>query len=106
VKGYFEKNSEELASLKQMVKDWQALEDYFPEGVYRDVEGLCKIVDLAEVAANDYSLTPGRYVGYSVDVNAAFDYQKRMAEIHAELNLLNADCNLLLNGLNSGFSND
>jgi type I restriction enzyme M protein len=96
VKGYFEKNSEELASLKQMVKDWQALEDYFPEGVYRDVEGLCKIVDLAEVAANDYSLTPGRYVGYSVDVNAAFDYQKRMAEIHAELSALNSSANELL----------
>jgi type I restriction enzyme M protein len=86
IKGYFEKNSEELASLKQTVKDWQALEDYFPDGVYRDVEGLCKIVDLAEVAANDYSLTPGRYVGYSVDVNAAFDYQKRITEIHTELN--------------------
>lgn len=96
IKGYFEKNSEELASLKQAVKDWQALEDYFPDGVYRDVEGLCKIVDLAEVAANDYSLTPGRYVGYSVDVNATFDYQKRIAEIHAELANLNQQANSLM----------
>ncbi|MBO0614194.1 type I restriction-modification system subunit M [Thiothrix fructosivorans] len=96
IKGYFEKNSEELASLKQAVKDWQALEDYFPDGVYRDVEGLCKIVDLAEVAANDYSLTPGRYVGYSVDVNEAFDYQKRITEIHAELSNLNQQANSLM----------
>jgi type I restriction enzyme M protein len=92
-KGYFEKNSEELASLKQAVKDWQALEDYFPDGVYRDVEGLCKIVDLAEVAANDYSLTPGRYVGYSVDVNETFDYQKRMAEIQQQLIELHIQAN-------------
>ena len=96
VKGYFEKNSDELASLKQAVKDWQALEDYFPDGAYRDVEGLCKIVDLAEVAANDYSLTPGRYVGYSVDVNEAFDYQKRITEIHAELSTLSTSANEML----------
>lgn len=102
VKGYFEKNSDELASLKQAVKDWQALEDYFPDGAYRDVEGLCKIVDLAEVAANDYSLTPGRYVGYSVDVNEAFDYQKRITEIHAELSALIKDSFDLMNFILGG----
>ena len=96
VKGYFENNSTELANLKQAVKDWQALEAYFPDGAYRDVEGLCKIVDLAEVATNDYSLTPGRYVGYSVDVNAAFDYQKRITEIHAELSALSTSANEML----------
>ena len=32
----------------------------FPDGVLRDVQGLVKLVDHAELAANDYSLTPGR----------------------------------------------
>jgi type I restriction enzyme M protein len=57
----------------------------FPDGHYADVEGLCKIVDLAEVAENDYSLTPGRYVGYSIEVDEDFDYQKRLGEIRKEL---------------------
>ncbi len=35
----------------------------FPGGEYRDVEGLCKIVARDVVAENDFSLTPGRYVG-------------------------------------------
>jgi type I restriction enzyme M protein len=63
------------------------------------VEGLCKIVDLAEVAANDYSLTPGRYVGYSVDVNEGFDYQQRMMEINTTLRELNHNSNLLMDGI-------
>ncbi len=33
----------------------------FPQGLYEDVPGLCKAVTQAEIAANDYSLTPGRY---------------------------------------------
>ena len=35
----------------------------FPDGVYADVKGLCKVVSQSEIAENDYSLTPGRYVG-------------------------------------------
>ena len=34
-----------------------------PGAELRDVEGLVKLVDRAEIEANDWSLTPGRYVG-------------------------------------------
>jgi type I restriction enzyme M protein len=78
------------------LKDWQHVLQYFPDGHYADVEGLCKIVDLAEVADNDYSLTPGRYVGYSIQVEEDFDYQKRLGEIREELNSLNRDANKLM----------
>ena len=50
---------EPLQDYKQSIKDWHYLLDYFPDDQYRDVEGLCKIVDLAEVEENDYSLTRG-----------------------------------------------
>ena len=73
---------EPLQDYKQALKDWHHLLENFPDGQYADVEGLCKIVDLAEVEENDYSLTPGRYVGYSIQVDEDFDYQKRMSEIH------------------------
>lgn len=68
----------------------------FPTGKYEDVEGLCKIVDLEEVAAQDYSLTPGRYVGVVVTLDMDFDYQGRMTEIHSELATLNEEANALM----------
>ena len=71
--------------------DNQWFNEYFPDGKYRDIEGLCKIVTLEEVAANDYSLTPGRYVGVTLQLDEDFDYKARLLEIQAELDTLNAD---------------
>ena len=40
--------------------------------------------------------TPGRYVGYSIQVDEDFEYQKRLNEIRSELLELNADANGLM----------
>jgi type I restriction enzyme M protein len=88
-----------LDDFKQAINDWQALLSYFPNGVYQDVEGLCKIVTRAEIAANDWSLTAGRYVGYSVQLDDGFDYQARMAAIHSELAALHQEANGLMAGI-------
>lgn len=69
--------------------------EQFPDGRYQDVEGLCKIADLTEIEEQDFSLTPGRYVGVQVDIDMDFDYQGRMVEIHSEL----ADLHVEANGL-------
>ncbi|MBT53529.1 MAG: DNA methyltransferase [Mameliella sp.] len=70
--------------------DW--LLSRFPDGVLRDVEGLVKLVDQEELAANDYSLTPGRYVGVAPEVDdEGFDFDEAIEEIHAELETLNAE---------------
>lgn len=70
--------------------DW--LLSRFPDGVLRDVEGLVKLVDQEELAANDYSLTPGRYVGVAPEVDdEGFDFDEAIKEIHAELETLNAE---------------
>lgn len=61
------------------------LKERFPSGSYADVEGLCKIVDVAEVEENDWSLTPGRYVGYGSEIEDSFNYTVRLAEIHEQL---------------------
>ena len=64
----------------------------FPHGVYADVPGLCKVVSRADIAANDYSLTPGRYVGVALTVEDDDDgeaFRTRMMEIHSELAELN-----------------
>ena len=75
--------------------------EHFSEGTYQDVEGLCKVVDMDEIIEQDYSLTPGRYVGVSIDIDMNFDYKGRMAEIHSELSTLNKEANTLMNQIQS-----
>jgi len=63
----------------------------FPEGVYTDVEGLCKVVTQKEIEAKDWSLSPGRYVGVDTSTDEEFDYEERLNEIHIELEGLNEE---------------
>lgn len=63
----------------------------FPEGVYTDVEGLCKVVSQKEIEAKDWSLSPGRYVGVDTATDDDFDYEERLNEIHIELAGLNEE---------------
>jgi type I restriction enzyme M protein len=52
-------------------------------------------VSIDEVRANDWSLTPGRYVGVAMEMDDDFDYQARLLEIQSELEVLNAEANQL-----------
>jgi len=64
----------------------------FPSGLYEDVPGLCKAVSQADIKNNDFSLTPGRYVGAALGVQDEGDGEAfigRMREIHSELADLN-----------------
>jgi type I restriction enzyme M protein len=63
----------------------------FPEGIYTDVEGLCKVVTQKEIEAKDWSLSPGRYVGVDTTTDEDFDYEERLNEIHIELDGLNEE---------------
>ena len=78
-------NKEELA--------W--LTSRFPDGKYADVLGLCKVVNRAEIADNDYSLTPGRYVGVEEQAEHGFDYKSEIEIIKSELKNLNDEANEL-----------
>lgn len=90
---------QKLADYKQRIKDWSSLRENFPNDKYQDVEGLCKIVSRGEVEENDYSLTPGRYVGYTIQIDEDFDYQSRMKEINSELSELSSSANELLGAI-------
>ncbi len=63
----------------------------FPDRKYQDIEGLCKIVSLDDVVENDYSLTPGRYVGVTFVEDDGIDFKGRLAEIQEELDALNKE---------------
>ncbi len=72
------------------------LTERFPDAELRDVEGLVKLVSRAEIAANDWSLTPGRYVGVAPEEeDEDFDFVEAMREIHAELEDLNDEATRL-----------
>ena len=68
------------------------LQERFPEAELRDVPGLVKLVSRAEIEANDWSLTPGRYVDVAPEeVDEDFDFEAALKDIHVELSDLNAE---------------
>lgn len=75
----------------------------FPEGVYTDVEGLCKVVTQKEIEAKDWSLSPGKYVGVDTATDDDFDYEERLNEIHIELNGLNEEAIALANAISENY---
>ena len=83
---------EQLKQVRYFWKQAHWLTERFPEAKLRDVEGLVKLVDIKEIAANDWSLTPGRYVGVAPEeVDENFDFEETLREIHVELEDLNAE---------------
>ncbi len=66
------------------------LHSRFPQALFEDVPGLCKAVSVEDIAANDYSLTPGRYVGVAAAAeDDEDDFAETLRGIHAELAELN-----------------
>ena len=80
-----------LKEIRYVYSQVNWLQSKFVDGVFADVEGLCKVVDIAEVEANDWSLTPGRYVGVASVIDEDFDFESRLKEIQMELDGLNED---------------
>lgn len=70
--------------------DW--LQRRFPDAALCDVPGLVKVASREDIAAADWSLTPGRYVGVAPEeVDEEFDFEQLMIAIHEELDGLNQE---------------
>jgi type I restriction enzyme M protein len=93
ITNFIEETKEYYEQTKQGIKDWKQIVEWFPDGNYQDIEGLCKIVSLDEVKENENTLTPGRFVGYTIQVDKEFDYAKRLQQIKNELDNLTNDAN-------------
>lgn len=62
------------------------LQERFPEAAFASVSGLCRVVERKDISEQDWSLTPGRYVGVAPpEVDEDEDIEERMREIHVEL---------------------
>jgi len=79
---------------------WQAQIDWltsrFPDGVYTDVIGLCKVAKIEGedgIKDQDYSLNPGRYVGVVIEDDGLTEdeFKDEMRSLNAELTALNAE---------------
>lgn len=95
-------NQLKLARYFHHQAEW--LVERFPEGKLRDVEGLVKLVDKTELKENDWSLTPGRYVGVAPEEeDPDFDFGETMRTIHAELEELNLQAAKLAKKISENF---
>lgn len=57
----------EVKNAESFYKHIHWLQERFPGAEYEDVTGLCKLASVEEVAEQDYSLNPGRYVGVVIE---------------------------------------
>jgi type I restriction enzyme M protein len=64
------------------------LKERFPDGVYADVPGLCKIATLAEIEAQGWSINPGRYTGTAAVEDDDEDFVETLAGLYDEFTRL------------------
>jgi type I restriction enzyme M protein len=95
---------EQLKLVRYFHRHAQWLSERFPDAKLRDVEGLVKLVSFEELEKNDWSLTPGRYVGVAKEEeDADFDFEETLREIHVELADLNAEASELAGKISKNF---
>jgi type I restriction enzyme M protein len=94
-----------LANIVRLYREEQAenlhdsngiMKEYFGKMTkYSDIPGLCKMVTLAEIEAQGWSLNPGRYVGITERTEEDVDFKERLKELNKELEILNAEAQVL-----------
>jgi type I restriction enzyme M protein len=67
----------------------------FPEGVYADVPGFCRVATTAEIEAQGWSLNPGRYVGAAAGAEDDGDFAARLTDLYDEFTTLSDEAELL-----------
>lgn len=69
------------------------LKERFPDLVYVDVAGLCKVATIDEIEGHGWSLNPGRYVGVADGDGEEFDFAERFGELSEEFQGLSIEAN-------------
>lgn len=69
-------------------EDIQKLADTYKkyvDGTLEDVKGFCAVKETSEIAAQDYILTPGRYVGIEEQADDGEPFEEKMVRLTSEL---------------------
>lgn len=78
-----ELTTDDIAGIARTYHAWRG--EFDGEAVYENVPGFCKSATLDEIKANDYVLTPGRYVGAADVEDDAVLFEEKMAELSQTL---------------------
>jgi type I restriction enzyme M protein len=76
----------EVKYAEKFYQDINWLQERFPKAEYEDVTGLCKVANPADLAEQEFSLNPGRYVGVVIEEDG-----KTEEEFVAELLVLETE---------------
>lgn len=71
--------------IAEIAKTYHAWRSASKDGEYEDKPGFCKSSTLADIKANDYVLTPGRYVGAAPLEDDGIPFETKMADLTATL---------------------
>lgn len=98
-----EDKEEKTKAYFQAQIDW--LTERFPDGVYRDVTGLCKVAKLNGedgIIDQGYSLNAGRYVGVVIEDDGLTEeeFKAEMLTLNNELAVLNAEAKIIEDEIN------
>jgi len=69
--------------------------EHFPNARYLDVPGLCRAVSLDEIAENDWSLNPGRYVGIAANNADEIDFTAYFGDLNVQFQSLSKEAHRL-----------
>jgi type I restriction enzyme M protein len=71
------------------------LEEHFPDRIYVDVPGLCRMATLDEIETHGWSLNPGRYTGTAVVDDDEEDFAERLSSLYDEFTRLSDESDQL-----------
>ncbi len=77
-----ELSDEDIARIASTYHAWRGEKD---AGKYEDIPGFCKSAPTEEIAAHDYILTPGRYVGAEAAEDDGEPFEDKMKRLSAAL---------------------
>jgi type I restriction enzyme M protein len=73
-------DDEDIQRISQEYHSWRG-----EGGEYEDIRGFCKSVSQDEVKKHDYTLTPGRYVGFAEEEEDPEEFEEKMQKLTSEL---------------------
>ncbi|MDD3195396.1 MAG: class I SAM-dependent DNA methyltransferase [Paludibacter sp.] len=73
-------SDDDIAKISDVYHNWRRI-----DGNYEDIQGFCKAATLAEVEANNYVLTPGRYVGTEEVEDDGISFEEKVTALSESL---------------------
>ncbi|MFC2153112.1 N-6 DNA methylase [Actinomycetota bacterium] len=73
----------------------EMLKERFPDLVYSDVPGLCKVARIDEIESHGWSLNPGRFIDVANDDDDGFEFHETMNELSEKFSVLSQEASEL-----------